>query len=162
MLQNLQQRAADKQDRSVFDGVGVAVVLPPLNFRRFPGVAVQLPPQQTSHFEELIGPALTRFRASVGRRGRDRTAAWSAADSAAYFLAAQPRSLFGRGRLPAGGGHFLQTLVKGRKIGRILGNLITHGRSLLVQLGQNLIGYRSSKKSGMATESIGCRLMRSR
>ena len=28
------------------DNVGVAVVLPPLNGRRFPGVAVQLPSQQ--------------------------------------------------------------------------------------------------------------------
>ena len=41
---------------SIFRGVGVAVVLPPLNCRRFPGVAVQLPPQQIFHFEKLIGP----------------------------------------------------------------------------------------------------------
>jgi hypothetical protein len=29
----------------------------PLDWRHFAGVAVQLPPQQTSHFEKLIGPA---------------------------------------------------------------------------------------------------------
>jgi hypothetical protein len=50
-------RASTPQGRSVFNGVGVAVVLPPLNSLRFPGVAVQLPPQQAPHIEQLIGPA---------------------------------------------------------------------------------------------------------
>ena len=46
------------QGRSVFRDVGVAVVLPPLNYPRFLGMAAQLPPQQMSHHEKLIGPAL--------------------------------------------------------------------------------------------------------
>ena len=58
------------QGRSVFGGVGVAVALPPLNWRRFPGVAVQLPPQQASQIEKLIGPGTSAGKLQSRELGR--------------------------------------------------------------------------------------------